>query len=77
MTSGQESVDSFEESALYDSPNEFLPGAADTRDGCIAQSVLPQEDGTYLCACACGRWEAIALDRWQGLALARAHTASS
>jgi hypothetical protein len=69
------SEDKNDENILYDSPTEFLHDTADKNE-CVAQSVIPLEDGTYLCACSCQEWEVVAADRSQGLGLARRHTGS-
>jgi hypothetical protein len=56
---------------MHDTPAEFLqPGR------CVAQSVIPLDDGTYACACSCETWEVIAPSRQEGLQLARRHTGS-
>jgi hypothetical protein len=47
--------------------------AANSGD-CVAQSVIPNEDGTYTVACSCERWEIQVDDRWLGLDEARRHT---
>lgn len=59
---------------MYDSPTEFLHELADRRGECVAQSVIPLGDGTYLCACSCEEWEVVAPGREEGLDAARRHT---
>ncbi len=65
------------ESVLYDSPSELLHEVADSDRACAAQSVVPQDDGSYLCACSCMHWEAVVATREGGLQMARAHTATA
>jgi len=62
---------------MYDSPTEFLHDVASAGGRCVAQSVIPKEDGTYVCACSCQRWEITAPTREEGLRLAREHTGSA
>jgi hypothetical protein len=62
---------------MYDSPTEFLQDAAQQPDRCVAQSVLPLDDGTYACACSCNQWEFIAPTRQEGLRACRRHTGSA
>lgn len=65
-----------DDNIMYDSPSEFLHEIAEKKGECVAQSVIPREDGSYVCACSCEHWEVIAPDRSQGLDLARQHTNS-
>ena len=65
-----------DDNVMYDSPTEFLHEVAEKKGECVAQSVIPLDDGTYLCACSCENWEVISPDRWKGLDLARQHTGS-
>ena len=65
-----------DDSVLYDSPTEFLHELATAGGACVAQSVVPQGDGTYVCACSCTAWETTAPSREAGLTLARLHTGS-
>ncbi|GAB1814509.1 hypothetical protein [Mycobacterium sp. MUNTM1] len=58
---------------LHDSPLEFMQEAANS-DECVAQSVIPNGDGTYTVACSCERWETQAPGRTEGLNAARRHT---
>ncbi|MFE9096766.1 hypothetical protein [Streptomyces sp. NPDC007264] len=60
---------------MYDSPLEFMQEARLSGE-CVAQSVIPRGDGTYVCACSCEQWETIAPGREEGLRLARRHTGS-
>ena len=60
---------------MYDSPTEFLHEVAEQQGYCVAQSVIPTEDGDYVCACSCEQWEIVAPSRAEGLRLARQHTA--
>jgi hypothetical protein len=66
-----------DDNVMYDSPTEFLHDIAQHAGMCVAQSVIPDSDGTYLCACSCERWEVTAPNREEGLRLARRHTGSS
>lgn len=59
---------------MYDSPTEFLQDVARSPEECVAQSVIPAEDGTYSVACSCGHWSTTAPTMAEGLALARRHT---
>jgi hypothetical protein len=43
---------------------------------CVAQSVIPLDEGGYRCAGSCEQWEVMARDREEGLRLARVHTSS-
>jgi hypothetical protein len=61
---------------MYDSPTEFLQDVVQGSDRCVAQSVIPLDDGTYACACSCNAWEFIALGRQEGLQACRRHTRS-
>ncbi|SNQ46242.1 conserved hypothetical protein [Frankia canadensis] len=65
------------DNVMYDSPNEFMQDVANNRGLCVAQSVLPQEDGTYLVECACETWTTTASSIEEGLRLAKAHTSSA
>lgn len=65
-----------DDNVMYDSPTEFLHEAAQHAGECVAQSVIPQDGGTYRCACSCGHWETRAPSRDEGLRLAREHTGS-
>lgn len=58
---------------LHDSPLEFMQEAANS-DECVAQSVIPNGDGTYTVACSCEQWETQAAGRREGLDMARRHT---
>ncbi|EIV90743.1 hypothetical protein [Frankia sp. QA3] len=64
------------DSVMYDSPTEFLHEAANSGDLCVAQSVLPDDDGTYTVSCSCERWMANAPSMEEGLRPARVHTGS-
>ena len=64
------------DSLMYDSPTDFLHEVAQHSGLCVAQSVIPGEDGTYRCACSCEQWEVSAPSREEGLRLARRHTGS-
>ena len=66
-----------DDNVMYDSPTEFLHEVAQHAGMCVAQSVIPTEDGTYRCACSCERWEIFAPSRAEGLRLARVHTGSA
>ena len=35
---------------MYDSPTEFLQDVMQKSDRCVAQSVIPLDDGSYACA---------------------------
>ncbi|MCW2936362.1 MAG: hypothetical protein JWM19_7324, partial [Actinomycetia bacterium] len=48
---------------MYDSPTEFLQDVVQKSDQCVAQSVIPLDDGSYACACSCNAWEIIAPTR--------------
>jgi hypothetical protein len=61
---------------MYDSPTEFLHELASSSGECVAQSVIPDGEGGYRCACSCENWETIAPSREEGLRLARRHTNS-
>lgn len=61
---------------LYDSPTEFLHDIAEKKGECVAQSVLPLDDGSYVVACSCEVWEITAPSRDEGLEQARRHTGS-
>jgi hypothetical protein len=65
-----------DDNVLYDSPTEFLHEVAEKSGLCVAQSVIPLPDGSYVCACSCERWELTAPSRQEGLRLAREHTGS-
>jgi hypothetical protein len=65
-----------DDTVLYDSPTEFLHEVAEKTGHCVAQSVIPRDDGSYVCACSCERWEVTAPSRAEGLRLAREHTGS-
>jgi hypothetical protein len=65
-----------DDNVMYDSPTEFLHDVAQSSGRCVAQSVIPREDGTYVCACSCEQWEIVAPSREKGLQLAREHTGS-
>lgn len=64
------------DNVMYDSPTEFLHEVAGA-GACVAQSVIPRDDGTYVCACSCETWKVTAPSREEGLALARRHTGSA
>ncbi|GGN39256.1 hypothetical protein [Streptomyces fuscichromogenes] len=64
------------DNVMYDSPTEFLHDVAGA-GACVAQSVIPRDEGGYVCACSCERWEVVATSREEGLRLAREHTGSS
>ena len=64
------------ESALHDSPTDFMSSVAMSRGTCDAQSVIPDGDG-FSCRCSCGAWSTTTATREEGLALAKAHTAST
>lgn len=64
------------DNVMYDSPTDFLAKVREKQGECVAQSVIPLDDGTYLCACSCERWEVVAPSREEGLNLARKHTGS-
>jgi hypothetical protein len=61
---------------LHDSPIDFLHELAMSSVACVAQSVIPNDEGTYTVACACQQWETTAATREEGLYLARRHTGS-
>jgi hypothetical protein len=61
---------------MYDSPTEFLQDVVQKSDKCVAQSVIPLDDGTYACACSCDNWEITAASRAEGLQECRRHTRS-
>ena len=61
---------------MYDSPTEFLQDVVQKSDKCVAQSVIPLDDGTYACACSCDNWEIIAIGRAEGLQECKRHTGS-
>lgn len=65
-----------DDNIMYDSPTEFLHEVAEKKGECVAQSVIPLDDGGYVCACSCEQWEVVASDREVGLTLARRHTGS-
>ena len=65
-----------DDNVMYDSPLEFMHEVAEKRGECVAQSVLPLDDGTYQCACSCENWQIIAPSRAEGLREARRHTHS-
>ena len=65
-----------DDNVMYDSPTEFLHEVAQHAGLCVAQSVIPDGEGGYRCACSCERWEVNAPDRDEGLRLARRHTGS-
>ncbi len=62
------------DNVMYDTPLEFMNDAAARSDECVAQSVIPLEDGTYRCACTCEHWEITAESVEAGLFHARLHT---
>jgi hypothetical protein len=66
-----------DDNLMYDSPTEFLHAVAQHAGLCVAQSVIPDADGTYRCACSCEQWEVTVPDREEGLRLARLHTGSA
>jgi hypothetical protein len=59
---------------MYDSPTEFLHDVASANGECVAQSVIPNDEGVYVVACSCERWETTAPTREEGLNMARRHT---
>ena len=61
---------------MYDSPTEFLQDVLQKSDRCVAQSVIPLDDGTYVCACSCENWEISAPSQAEGLQECRRHTKS-
>lgn len=61
---------------LHDSPTDFLHEMAMSSMACAAQSVIPNDEGTYTVACACQLWGTTAATREEGLNLARRHTGS-
>jgi hypothetical protein len=63
-----------DESIMYDTPLEFVSSAIQRQDECAAQSVIPNDDGSYACGCSCRQWEATAASVEDGLRLARQHT---
>jgi hypothetical protein len=65
-----------DENVMYDTPLEFMSEVAEHSGACVAQSVIPLDEGGYRCACSCERWEVVAPDREEGLRLARVHTGS-
>jgi len=65
-----------DDNVMYDTPLEFMNEAAARSGECVAQSVIPLEDGTYRCACTCEQWEILADSKDEGLAEARRHTGS-
>ncbi|MFC8436106.1 hypothetical protein [Streptomyces sp. NPDC057253] len=64
------------DNVMYDSPTEFMHDVTGDAGVCMAQSVIPRDQGDYLCACTCEKWEVIAPSREEGLRLARVHTGS-
>ena len=66
-----------DDNVMYDTPLEFMSEVAEHSGQCAAQSVIPMDDGTYICGCSCERWEITAPSRDEGLRLARQHTGSS
>jgi hypothetical protein len=64
------------DNVMHDSPTEFLHDVTNSDGRCVAQSVIPRDDGSYVCACSCERWETVAPSREEGLRLARMHTGS-
>jgi hypothetical protein len=65
-----------DESALHDSPTDFMSTVANSGGTCDAQSVIPEGDH-FLCRCSCGGWTTKADTREEGLRLAQAHTSAS
>jgi hypothetical protein len=61
---------------LHDSPADLLHEFAMSSVACVAQSVIPNDEGSYTVACACQQWETTAATRAEGLDLARRHTGS-
>ncbi|WP_433632013.1 hypothetical protein [Nocardia sp. CA-120079] len=69
-------MDNEYESALEEKPLEFLTSIANSGGACDGQAIVP--DGAYYrCWCSCGEWTIRAPSQWEGLRLARAHTAST
>ena len=66
-----------DDNVMYDTPLDVMNELAQRSGECVAQSVIPTEDGTYRCACTCERWEVYAPDREEGLRMARLHTRSA
>lgn len=64
-----------EESALHDSPLEFMTSVADSGGYCDGQSILPEGDH-YVCHCTCGSWDVEASSQDGGVHMARVHTGS-
>jgi hypothetical protein len=66
-----------DDNIMYDSPLEFMHEVAEKKGECVAQSVIPLEEGVkYVCACSCEKWEIFAPSREEGLHQARLHTHS-
>jgi hypothetical protein len=61
---------------MYDSPTEFLQDVVQKSGLCVAQSVIPLDDGSYACACSCDAWELIAPSSQEGLLACKRHTRS-
>jgi hypothetical protein len=76
LPSSRRGVAVTDDSSLHEKPSEFMSALKDHRGYCDAQSVLPEDDH-YVCHCTCGGWDITAATREEGLALARAHTAST
>jgi hypothetical protein len=62
------------DNVMYDTPLEFVNDAVASNGECVAQSVIPLQDGTYRCACTCEEWEILAGSKDEGLTEARRHT---
>jgi hypothetical protein len=62
---------------LHDSPTELLHEIAGSATACVAQSVIPDDQGGYTVACSCEQWEVTAATREEGLNAARRHTGSA
>lgn len=62
------------EGVLYDLPGEFLADMMASTGTCDAQSILPSEDGSYVCHCTCDNWDTVTDTSAEGLKQAREHT---
>jgi hypothetical protein len=62
------------EGVLYDLPGEFLADMMASSGTCDAQSILPSEEGNYVCHCTCDNWDVVTDTSAEGLKQAREHT---
>lgn len=65
-----------EDSALHESPLEFVHSLAEITGFCEAQSILPVEV-RYAGHCTCGGWDIVVDSHDECLELARRHTAET